>query len=54
MSTVRETSLPPHRYTAALANRIEAKWLARWDELKVFYAPNPVGETGGSKGRGGS
>jgi leucyl-tRNA synthetase len=44
MSTVRETSLPEHRYTAALANQIEEKWLARWDELKVFYAPNPTGE----------
>ncbi|HEY0633209.1 MAG TPA: class I tRNA ligase family protein, partial [Thermoleophilaceae bacterium] len=36
--------LPPHRYTAALANEIEEKWLARWDERRVFYAPNPSGE----------
>ena len=35
---------PPHRYTAALANEIEEKWLARWDELHVFYAPNPTGD----------
>jgi leucyl-tRNA synthetase len=44
MSAVRETSLPPHRYTAALANQIEEKWLARWEELQVFYAPNPAGD----------
>jgi leucyl-tRNA synthetase len=48
MSTVRDVdrspSLPPHRYTAALANAIEEKWLARWEELRVFYAPNPVGD----------
>src|SRR3954451_3819343 len=44
MSTVRETSLPPHRYTAALANEIEEKWLARWDEMQVYYAPNPSGD----------
>jgi leucyl-tRNA synthetase len=36
--------LPPHRYTAALANEIEEKWLARWDERRVYYAPNPKGE----------
>ena len=36
--------LPPHRYTAALANEIEEKWLARWDERQVFYAPNPSGD----------
>jgi leucyl-tRNA synthetase len=36
--------LPPHRYTAALANEIEEKWLARWDERRVFYAPNPSGD----------
>ncbi|MEA2412943.1 MAG: leucyl-tRNA synthetase, partial [Thermoleophilaceae bacterium] len=44
MSTLRPTDLPPHRYTAALANEIEEKWLARWDERQVYYAPNPKGE----------
>src|SRR3954468_2956431 len=38
------SALPPHRHTAALANEIEEKWLARWDERKVYYAPNPKGE----------
>jgi leucyl-tRNA synthetase len=36
--------LPPHRYNATLANEIEEKWLARWDETKVYYAPNPTGD----------
>jgi leucyl-tRNA synthetase len=38
------SDLPPHRYTAALANEIEEKWLARWDERQVYYAPNPKGD----------
>src|SRR3954468_17627396 len=38
------SALPPHRHTAALANEIEEKWLARWDERKVYYAPNPKGD----------
>ncbi len=37
--------IPPHRYTAALANRIEAAWQDRWDEGHVHRAPNP-GEPG--------
>src|SRR6195952_1916946 len=36
--------LPPHRYTAALANQIEEKWLEEWEKRKVFYAPNPAGD----------
>ncbi|MCW5766031.1 MAG: leucine--tRNA ligase [Phycisphaeraceae bacterium] len=36
---------PPHRYGAALANAIEAKWQARWKELGTFRTPNP-GEPG--------
>ncbi len=35
---------PPHRYTADLANRIEAEWQRRWEETGVFQAPNPTGE----------
>jgi leucyl-tRNA synthetase len=34
---------PPHRYNAALANTIEAKWQDRWADERTFYAPNPVG-----------
>jgi len=35
---------PPHRYTAALANEIEARWRRRWDEESVFHTPNPSGD----------
>jgi len=38
-----EKDLPPHRYTAALANEIEARWQDRWDAEGTFHAPNPVG-----------
>jgi leucyl-tRNA synthetase len=35
---------PPHRYTAALAGRIEVAWQARWERDGTLFAPNPVGE----------
>ena len=35
---------PPHRYTAALAGRIETGWQERWEREGTFYAPNPVGD----------
>ncbi|HET9601287.1 MAG TPA: class I tRNA ligase family protein, partial [Acidimicrobiales bacterium] len=34
---------PPHRYDAALAAEIEARWQARWDAEHTFEAPNPAG-----------
>jgi leucyl-tRNA synthetase len=34
---------PPHRYNATMANAIEAKWHARWEDERTFYAPNPTG-----------
>src|SRR5687767_14532803 len=34
---------PPHRYTAAMAAAIEARWQDRWEGRGVFEAPNPVG-----------
>ncbi|WP_375474522.1 leucine--tRNA ligase [uncultured Jatrophihabitans sp.] len=39
-----EDAVPPFRYTAALANRIEVDWQKRWFEQGTFNAPNPVGE----------
>jgi len=33
----------PHRYTAALADRIENAWQDRWQEEGTFHAPNPAG-----------
>jgi leucyl-tRNA synthetase len=35
--------VPPHRYTAELANQIEARWQDHWAEHDTFRAPNPVG-----------
>ena len=34
---------PPHRYTAALAARIESRWQDFWEEDGTFDAPNPAG-----------
>jgi len=36
-------AVPPHRYTATLANEIETRWQDRWDEEGTFHTPNPVG-----------
>ncbi len=35
--------VPPFRYTAALANEIEARWQDFWDEHGTFQTPNPAG-----------
>ena len=35
--------LPPHRYTAALAAKIEAAWQDRWELEGTFHTPNPSG-----------
>jgi len=37
------TDVPKFRYTAALANEIEAKWQDRWDQEGTFETPNPTG-----------
>jgi len=34
---------PRHRYTAALANEIEAKWQDYWEDHRTFWTPNPSG-----------
>ena len=33
----------PHRYNAALAGEIEARWQEHWETHGTFHAPNPVG-----------
>jgi leucyl-tRNA synthetase len=45
MTEAAETAaeIPPYRYTAALANEIEARWQDHWEEHGTFWAPNPVG-----------
>jgi leucyl-tRNA synthetase len=35
--------IPAHRYNAALANAIEAKWHDRWEVDRTFSTPNPTG-----------
>src|SRR4029453_9411109 len=35
--------VPPHRYTPALAQRIELAWQARWETEGPFHTPNPKG-----------
>jgi leucyl-tRNA synthetase len=38
-----DSDAPPHRYTAALAGRIESTWQGNWAKLGTFNVPNPVG-----------
>ncbi|MDO5025889.1 MAG: leucine--tRNA ligase [Trueperella sp.] len=40
----------PYRYTAELANEIEAKWQDRWEKEETFNAPNPRGALGAPAG----
>ncbi len=37
------STVPPFRYTAALANTIERRWQDRWDAERTFETPNPTG-----------
>ncbi|MFJ2112248.1 leucine--tRNA ligase [Streptomyces sp. NPDC087850] len=39
--------LAPHRYTAAMAADIEARWQGFWDAEGTYEAPNPTGELAG-------
>ena len=38
-----EPATPPFRYTAELANEIEARWQDRWAAEGTFETPNPTG-----------
>ncbi|PZS31175.1 MAG: leucine--tRNA ligase [Pseudonocardiales bacterium] len=38
------SDIPPHRYTAELADVIEVTWQDRWEHEGTFHAPNPTGE----------
>ncbi|HYH23742.1 MAG TPA: class I tRNA ligase family protein, partial [Blastococcus sp.] len=35
--------VPPHRYTPALAQRLELAWQDRWEAEGTFHTPNPTG-----------
>jgi leucyl-tRNA synthetase len=39
-----QVETPPFRYTAELAQKIEARWQSYWAEHGTFNAPNPVGD----------
>ncbi len=43
MSDASSSRVPAHRYTAALAADIEARWQDRWEADGTFDAPNPAG-----------
>jgi leucyl-tRNA synthetase len=38
-----ESEIPPFRYTAELAQRIELSWQDRWEREGTFHTPNPTG-----------
>jgi leucyl-tRNA synthetase len=42
-TTPADADVPPFRYTAAMANEIEARWQDYWDTRGTFNAPNPTG-----------
>ena len=48
MSAADPGDIPKYRYGAALADDIEARWQAWWEQNATFAAPNPVGPLAGS------
>ncbi|MEU0369476.1 leucine--tRNA ligase [Streptomyces sp. NPDC006283] len=46
MNSAAETAAP-HRYTAAMAADIEARWQDFWDAEGIYEAPNPTGDLAG-------
>ncbi|NEB77902.1 leucine--tRNA ligase [Streptomyces sp. SID14478] len=42
-----EAAVAPHRYTAAMAADIEARWQDFWDADGTYEAPNPSGDLAG-------
>ncbi|WP_086818704.1 leucine--tRNA ligase [Allokutzneria sp. NRRL B-24872] len=49
-----QDAVPAHRYTAALAGRIESRWQDHWEDKGTFQAPNPSGslaDPGAAAGR---
>ena len=50
---VPDGDTPPHRYNAALAAEIEARWQARWDADAIYETPNPSGQLASGRGLAG-
>ncbi|PJE94271.1 leucine--tRNA ligase [Streptomyces carminius] len=48
-TTAAAETAAPHRYTAALAAEIEARWQDFWEEQGTYEAPNPVGDLAGDR-----
>ena len=42
-SGVADGDVPPFRYTAELAGRLEQQWQDNWQRWGTFDVPNPVG-----------
>ncbi|MFC8915746.1 leucine--tRNA ligase [Streptomyces sp. NPDC047821] len=47
MNTAAAEAAAPHRYTAAMAADIEARWQDFWDAEGTYEAPNPSGDLAG-------
>lgn len=47
-TTTAAEAAAPHRYTAALAADIEARWQDFWDANGTYEAPNPSGDLAGA------
>ena len=47
---VTDGDTPPHRYNAALAAEVEARWQARWDADGIYETPNPSGRLASGRG----
>ena len=47
---VPDGDTPPHRYNAALAEEVEARWQARWDADGIYETPNPSGQLASGRG----
>ncbi|OKK07903.1 leucyl-tRNA synthetase [Streptomyces sp. CB03234] len=47
MNSAAVESAAPHRYTAAMAADIEARWQDFWDAEGTYEAPNPSGDLAG-------
>ncbi|MFI0236129.1 leucine--tRNA ligase [Streptomyces sp. NPDC016845] len=45
-----EAAVAPHRYTAAMAADIEARWQDFWDAHGTYEAPNPTGDLADGSG----
>ncbi|MFD4696856.1 leucine--tRNA ligase [Streptomyces niveus] len=46
-TTATTATTAPHRYTAAMAADIEARWQDFWDAEGTYEAPNPAGDLAG-------